>query len=340
MKRMIAILMCLTMLFSFFTVSSSAYNAYRESNEISLSEQISDSLAKAIRDMIESIFSFLRQFSTSRHSDPRTEDPPTIRLRGSNVTVTFYDYVNSAHGPVETDDMRALESASYITGQDIAFPTVTEKDWSTYYTFRGWSLTPNGPIVDHAVANEDEVAYYAVYDRIPVQLVAKPGTTTVIDRNGYTISDYDEASSYWYIYGMEEMMTESDFYNYCEVQGDGRIRFQRKIAKYAPYVGTGTMVYIYDNATDKLVEMFFVIIYGDLNGDAYVTVDDATRLRNELQGHTEWSNPTSAQYNRVWVKAADLDVDGILTWNDRDRLFDGFTYTLINQVDPRLTIYE
>ena len=168
-------------------------------------------------------------------------------------------------------------------------------------------------IADVANANEDgEINYYAVYKRVKVMLIPKNDEcTTVIDRDGGTVDDYVDGESIWYVYGFEEILKETTLLaEYIDVQGDGRIEIEFRAREegktHAPWTGTGTIINVYDNVTDELVESFYIVIFGDLNGDSYITAADISLAEDEALGLTWWSSEDEVEYAPYMVKAADL----------------------------------
>ena len=143
-------------------------------------------------------------------------------------------------------------------------------------------------------------------------LIPKNDTcSTVIDRNGGTVDDYVDGESVWFVYGLQEVLKDTVLLaEYIDVQGDGRIeliyRDREEGNTHAPWTGTGTVINVYDNVTDELVESFYIVIYGDLNGDSYVTAIDGSIADDEVIGLTWWSFEGMPEYRAYMVKAADL----------------------------------
>ena len=249
--------------------------------------------------------------------------------------VTFYDY-----HPADTDTVvptvkTKIVSADYKNEEKIIFPAEVDLYGYENYIFMGWTLAENKPLVtddyteemlanllvdpatetvDSANADENgEINYYAVYKRVKVMLIPKNDEcTTVIDRNGGTVDDYVAGESIWYVYGLEEVLDEELLLGeYVDVQGDGHIEIiyrDRDIlgGTHYPWIGTGAVINVYDNVEEKIVESFFIIIFGDLNGDAYVTATDVAIIEDESLGLTWWSIEGEDQYCHYMVKAADL----------------------------------
>ena len=261
----------------------------------------------------------------------------------SNFTVTFYGYEALAESPyMSANPSVILGTANYDFGEAIAFPA--EESFPAeaqidgeYYTFAGWAKTADGEVLSNSelytqTMPAEDVAYYAVYDRVKVMLVpnddaeywANSNTkcTTVIDRAGGEVDDYEAGTSTWYVYGLtDRMLVETSFDmkrldTYIDVSGDGYYEVVEFKAKEGS-VGTGTVINVYDNVTGELVESFWIIIYGDLNGDGAITNLDYTIALAEDAGETSWSRVIDTDnYCHYKAKAANVNGDSIFSITD------------------------
>ena len=177
----------------------------------------------------------------------------------------------------------------------------------------------------------EDIAYYAVYERVKVQLIPNKDAqywadentncTTVIDRAGGTVDDYDAATSTWYVYGLTDRMTinapidEKRLDTYVDVSGDGYYEVVDYRVREGS-VGTGTVINVYDNVTGELVESFWIIIYGDLNGDGVISNTDFTIAQYEAAGDTDWSYTFSDNYCHYMLKAANIAGDPLFSITD------------------------
>ena len=219
--------------------------------------------------------------------------------------VTFLD--NDVNGAVLDEKLVRVGDAIPVTDK------VPAKD---YYTFTGWDNIPSA-------MPANDIVIVPVFEKITVQLIARDGSTTVIDRKGGTVNDYT-ADSEWYVYGLEEYLTEDALLNrFVDVQGDGRIEVIPVDVNFGPYRGTGTKINVYDRmgsvdntADDVLAESFRVVIFGDVNGDAIIRSVDSTIVDDEVYGFTSWSDETIPDYCDYMLFAADLDKNGIISSND------------------------
>ncbi len=243
----------------------------------------------------------------------------------SDYTVTFYNYDALLESPyISEDPIIIVDTETYTMGETIVFPADPTNIDSAYYTFKGWSTVEDGEVLEKGEIYTQtmpaaDVTYYAVYERVKVQLMPKDyesemtgeDCTSVIDRAGLTVDDYDAETSQWYVYGLEEYIRANALDKYVYVSGDGRY----EIAKYgdaAPWIGTGTVINVYDNVTGELVESFTIIIFGDVNGDARINVTDQDIVLEEVAGGTYWSLDFLPDYVHYKVKAADVNCDGVI----------------------------
>ncbi len=254
--------------------------------------------------------------------------------------LTFYEYVAVEGGPATPTVAKSYAETNVMFGAPIVPPTPPE--FEGHYNFLGWvenSAVP--PVIDAkdmekfgVITNEEletmtmpagDYNLYAVYERIPVKLVPVEGSTTMVERDGviesyndgYTVTPapYDTPDSFeeWYIYGLRVRLTEKTLLNkYVTVLGDGHIEVERvKTADGTTYgsVGTGAVVKVIDNVTGEQVEQFYIIIFGDINGDADANAGDAAGVYDETNNVTSWSVESSDQYRTYKVKAGNVVKD-------------------------------
>ena len=273
--------------------------------------------------------------------DEDGEDFQAVWVKKS-YTVNFYDYV-----PVDGDERQTpmnaelviVPSPEYENGKKIIFPSEADLYEYDHYVFKGWTdaegvkiyneesvinfIDTDNVITDPALVNgaDESINFYAVYERVKVMLIPEqsPATagfnvTTIIDRDGGEVDDYVDGTSTWFVYGLQENLKETKLLNdYIDVQGDGRIEIEYRKkddgSTYAPRTGTGTVINVYDNVTDELVESFYIVIFGDLNGDSYIQSADASIADEEALGYSYWSQTAPVfkdYYSPFMHKAADV----------------------------------
>ena len=147
------------------------------------------------------------------------------------------------------------------------------------------------------------------------ELGATPYGVTEIkepDAEGYNATDYDA----YYVYGLKANITEAEIADYVKVTGDGRMEIELNGKGKA---ATGAVIKVIDNADDTVVEQFYIIIFGDIDGDADISAQDSSRLKLETRTK-EWSDTSKDAYRTYLVKAADLDLDGDISAQDSARI--------------------
>ena len=191
------------------------------------------------------------------------------------------------------------------------------------YNFVGWSLTAvdlgtaDTPVdvtklIDFENAAPtviaDDMTIYPAFDRVVVTLKLIAGSTAVVE----TERASDPVTGY--IYGLrQKLKIDALTSEYLAVEGDGRLNV---VANKYNRCGTGTKVEVIDNVTGEVVEIYYIIIYGDVNGDAAVTAADVSAINAEDAGVTNWSKAyiTDGEYDYCKVLAADIagmdDADG------------------------------
>ena len=207
-------------------------------------------------------------------------------------------------------------------GSEITLPT--NPPTKEFYVFKGWKDVP-------AVMPANDIDIYAEFERVPVTLVPKAGSTTVIDRDNMVI------------YGLQERMSEATYNTYLDVEGDGHFT----VTATANGFGTGTVIELYDNVTGQLLETYYVVIFGDLNGDSRVNATDVSLANDEVLSVTGWSlkqvysngvlvdNP---DYKVYMTMAADLNGDGRIDSIDTSIISNrALALTYIDQVTGRAT---
>ena len=194
-------------------------------------------------------------------------------------------------------------------------------------------------------ANDITVTFTYRKNAAIVKLVAKEGATTMVERDGVVEMNENEIPtaarrpktvqeiipvdrdtynynnngdfSRWLITGLDFGIYGTDFGNWAEVTGNGR--YELEDLSRAGRLRTGTIVKVYDQmgtpddtSDDEMVEMFYIVIYGDITGDGVFQPNDASAANNE-NTHSKW-DPQNDQYDFLKTKAADLQgFDGVFT---------------------------
>jgi uncharacterized repeat protein (TIGR02543 family) len=188
-----------------------------------------------------------------------------------------------------------------------------------YYTFVGWSTEPNGAAVDFdewtmPAAETDSFYFYPVFERVPVtlQIALESGSQADI------IKVEDQAVT-GYIYNAGNKLTLPKLEAQLVVVGNGTLRITA--SKNGKICGTGTKVELIDNLTSDVVETYYLITAGDVNGDALCTANDMNIacIENE-KNLNNWSikdTDPDAEAKRVCsAMAADVNGDGAFDGED------------------------
>ncbi len=229
--------------------------------------------------------------------------------------VTFYD--------AEKDVFHAEEVNFGEAIAPVVPETLPEKP---HYITLGWSLTENDTvaITDFGTMPAHAVFYFPAFERIVVALKLAEGTTA----ETFEIDESDPDVRVGYIRGLKTKLTKTALdEQYLGVTGDGQIIITPSWEKFN-ICGTGTVIEVYDNVEQKVVERYYIVIYGDVNGDGSVSATDVTAINREVSGLTTWSiemEPDALEestYNKSYVLAGDLHADGVIDNLDADTLQD------------------
>ncbi len=186
-----------------------------------------------------------------------------------------------------------------------------------FYTFEGWSLTAVPEKLDKETAATyvtdlattevlvpvNGITIYPAFARIPVTLKLIAESTAKVE-NVDTAAD----PTVGYITGLTTRLNEAKLLsNYLTVEGDGELKVTP--TKYNR-CGTGTKVEVIDRVTNETVEIYYLVIFGDVNGDSAIDATDAAMIRTESIGLTSWSNTydngPDGQYSYAMTRAADV----------------------------------
>ena len=207
------------------------------------------------------------------------------------VTVTFVDY----------DGITVLGTYTGLYGSKIEYPADPTRE---FHTFAGWDSEPT-------TAPVGDITIKATYERVPVVLVnnktTEEGLNVVFNRD-------DENMMYIHGFMLNDIKGQADYDRYLAVEGDGYFKVVPVAnGKY----GTGTKIELYDNYDGALLEAYYIVIFGDVDGNADVDSNDISIVRDEAMGKTYWSDSEDESYDAIRVLAADLvQSNGTIAAND------------------------
>ena len=284
-------------------------------------------------------------WGTSTSQDPVFDGD----LRFVKNAVNFYAFGEGTPlGEYDTD--APLDGSGYFdTGDSISLSDITAPEYANF-TFKEWNTQADGEGTAYAAGDPitvpaEGINLYAIYDRVAVKLVPKDeNSTAMIERDGvvetyntalaatpYGVTEIKEpnAESYdaagyetYYVYGLKVAAKVSELSDYVKVTGDGSYKvFNASGAEItdASMVGTGSVIKVYDNVTDEVVEEFYIVIFGDIDGDSIISAQDISRIKYELN-HRSWSKPVSEGGVGYLYKAANLDLDAMISAQDIAKL--------------------
>jgi len=185
----------------------------------------------------------------------------------------------------------------------------------TGYTFAGWSTKENGGVEytdGQTVLNltgENALLLYAVWTSNQPVLQPAEGSPAVIDSTGGLI------------YGLEPGLGRDDFLNgFVQVAGNGTL----VISGASGSIGTGTKIELIDNASGTVVRTYFILIFGDVNGDGNIDSADAGEFIDYENFTLNWDPAADA----LLFRAGDINGDGNIDSADAGLAIDVENYLM------------
>lgn len=216
--------------------------------------------------------------SKTGHSFPGWSNLPT-KMPDNDVYITGTWVVNSYDVIFMVDgEEYATFSAPY--GTAVPLPAIPSK---TGLYFGGWS-----PVVPASMPAQT-LEFDAIWTTQELKLVAKMGSTTIIDQNT------------GFIYGLESGVSSNTFAaDFVQIVGDGEL----VITYYGTAFGTGTKVELLNLATQAVVKTYYIVIFGDVDGNGLVDLDDKEQISLASSYQTAFAQGSAFEL------AADLTQDG------------------------------
>ena len=278
---------------------------------------LEDILEISIKDGDNVLYSGTASTLTADNVSPVPEALP--KKTKKTLTINFH-YPETAGNDTQGLTLSFVLCAE-VTGEDVVKLMPAEGN-ETVMIERGGKVETNNDVLIknwNEAKTKNKKAKYAPYGLSSVELAFDT-----------TYGDYDKSDySTWFVYGFTTGLKKSKLDSYIKVSGDGRyeiLNLKEKAISKNTVLGTGFVINVYDqNGTpadttdDKLVEKFYVVIFGDLDGDGSISTNDTAVLRDETEGRT-WSRGTETV--KYLIKAADLDEDNSISTNDTSALRD------------------
>jgi hypothetical protein len=131
-------------------------------------------------------------------------------------------------------------------------------------------------------------------------------------------------------YGLPEGTTLRVFINeHIQIGGDGFLR----ITFYQDSFGTGTKVELIDRESGEVIITYYIVIFGDVDGDGYVTGSDENRMALAVASQDMFANGSPFEF------AADLTGDGTINQEDLNILRVATNYMgAIDQTNPSVLL--
>ena len=151
---------------------------------------------------------------------------------------------------------------------------------------------------------------YPAFTRDPITI----DTTEAGDEAGVDIVVDEDAPApiTGFIYNAGKQLTKDEFAAQLTATGAGRLQITPSKGKYC---GTGTKVELIDEETDEVLEIYYLIVCGDVNGDAIGGTADISLTNKFIDGtNTNWyikDTVADAEAKRICAElAADVNGDG------------------------------
>lgn len=300
------------------------FNSNGGSNVAAITAKYGDAVAKPANPTKEG-YSFVQW--NDAEGNAYTIQPIMPDLGENNATITLSAQWNVVAYTVTffaADGYTVFHSEEVNYGDSIANAVPAGLPEKVHFIAIGWSLAENDTvaITDFGTMPAHAVAYYPVYERVAVTLKLTEGTTAEV----FEVDESDPEVKVGYIRGLKTKLTKDALEaDYLGVTGDGSIRVLPSWAQ-KNICGTGTVIEVYDNVEQKVVERYYTVVYGDVNGDSGIGAADVSAILMEANGLTGWSvesiGDETDTYNKAYVLAANLKQDAAINGLDASALRD------------------
>ncbi len=161
-----------------------------------------------------------------------------------------------------------------------------------FYDFKGWSLNPAAAADDPGLITSenigswaltsqmaeelegDVITFYPIYDRTPVTIELVSNDADIVDK------DTTVSPAVGYIYNVGNRQRASKVQTeQLDVIGDGQLSIEPSKGQYA---GTGAKVTVTDRLTNEVVEVYYIIVFGDVEGNAQCNTLDLDIIKRQV----------------------------------------------------------
>lgn len=224
--------------------------------------------------------------------------------------ITFYAKWNANTYTIAYDGNGSTGGSTANSAHTYGLPAALSLNGFTRtgYNFTGWSAEQtaaapaytDGQTVVNITPNPNEFfTFYAVWQKIPITLGTRGGSTTVINTAAGAI------------FGLAPGITKAQFESgFIEIGGNARLEYTTA----GNYLGTGTTVELIDNETDETSAAYAIVIFGDTNGDSVIGALDADTCVLVQDWIIDWNPSTDAAF----YAAGDINGDGRVDSIDGD----------------------
>ena len=234
-------------------------------------------------------------FNFSQYKDTYEDDTVADRvvdLSEGTINFTVVTSLDGGDEPIVPEVNKEALDAAIKTLPALAEDEAEATSWANYEA----ALAKANEVYADANATQDEVN--AAEEELLAAIAAvveKPAVAPELVALGDTIIDEELG----FIYGIPhgdwgEEITDLVDSGYLKVEGDGSV----VCTPSSSIIGTGSKVELLDSA-DEVVATYYVVIFGDTDGDGYITTDDIIDVAKWYAGldcvndYEDFSNPAS-----------------------------------------------
>jgi len=222
-------------------------------------------------------------------------------LRENTVTVSFDLNGGTGTTPAPVTD---------VIGTVIALPAKGDISREGY-NFLGWATTPDASeALNSFVIPSQGQTLYAVWQlAVLPEIVAIEGSGAVIDNDRNLI------------FGLSQGINVTSILGFITSTGNTRLEFE-----FSFNMGTGTAVKLIDNASNEVLETYYIVIFGDIDGDGIISSSDCSILLNAVAYNVSLPEDSAYYY------AANIDGASGLSAIDASTLLNVVAFnTTLNQ---------
>ncbi len=147
-----------------------------------------------------------------------------------------------------------------------------------------------------AAPYDSDFYFYPVYERDEVKLIIVTDGPEIVDQD-------DTLPVNGFIYNAGSLLVKEQLEAELGVEGNGRLKITPSKGKIC---GTGTRIDLIDNYDDTIKETYYLIVPGDVNGDASCNANDYTIAANTLKAAKNWYVKDAADATEEQIAANEI----------------------------------